>query len=254
MDFIKEIVMNLINQLSLEDLVKLQNNIVQNVTDCTSLEHAAQNYMSTLYETLNESIVLARLFLTIKFADLPNDCQEFVSKLADSSGVSDAINKDTLILSLLGTRGRKPEWNDRRKSTGHIGIPLASSVFVDKIPMISRLLKELGAGLEWIDSHDTQLVAKTVGSISGVFYVHDADTEVDYKKRFIIPAKDFIRENEVKSVIGVGGGYLGNPVFFTTIIFFREHIKKDVAQKFMLQANKFKTATMQLIEDGRLFN
>ena len=50
------------------------------------------------------------------------------------------------------------------KSKEHMGIPLISSAFVGAIPMISRLLKELGVPLDWIDSHDSEIIKKTVGS------------------------------------------------------------------------------------------
>ena len=119
--------------------------------------------------------------------------------------------------------------------------------------MMSRLLKQLGGGLDWIDSNDTELVLKTVGSLSGVFYVRDARTEVDQKGRTIIVAKEFVETYDVKTVFGVGGGYLGSSKLFTTIVFVREHLEKSLVERFMIQANKFKTATMNLVEEGKIF-
>jgi len=39
---------------------------------------------------------------------------------------------------------------------------------------------------------------KTFKSISGVFYVKDAETEVDNRGRKIIAAQDFVKEEKVK--------------------------------------------------------
>jgi hypothetical protein len=243
----------MISKLSIRDVIKLQNKIKGIADEYNSLADAAQQYMSILYDELKESIILTRLFITIPFKDLPKSNKEFVTALAHSSGASKQIKEETLVLSLLGSRGAKPEWNDRRRSKGHVGIPLASSDFIDKIPMMSRLLKQLGAGIDWIDETDTKIVVNTFKSISGVFYVKDAETEVDNKGRKIIAAQDFVKEEKVKTVFGIGGSYLKPPLFFTNIIFLREFIEKQMAEQFMIQASKFKIATTGLVLNGKIF-
>lgn len=245
--------MALISNLSLKELVDLNQKLTGQLAGCTALEDAAQEYMSILYEALSESIILARLFAAIPFEELPDPNKEFVRKLAQSTGISELIKERTLVLSLLGSKGAKPEWNDRRNSQGHIGIPLASSDFIDRIPMMSRLLKQLGGGIDWIDANDTELVAKTFKDSSGVFFVRDASTEEDSKGRKIIAAQDFVEEEKVKTVFGIGGCYLGTSLFFTNIVFVREFLDKDIVERFMLQANKFKTATLKLVNKGKIF-
>jgi hypothetical protein len=249
----KENVMTLISNVSLKELVDLNNNLVKRLEECTTLEDAAQEYMSILYETLSESIILARFFVAIPFGELPEPNKKFVSNLAQSADISDLIKEKTLILSLMGSRGKYPEWNDRRNSKGHIGIPLASSDFIDRIPMMSRLLKQLGVGIDWIDTDDTELVLKTFRNLNGVFFVRDASTETDNSGRMIITAQDFVQEENVKTVFGIGGCYLGTSLFFTTIIFVSEFLDKDKVERFMLQANKFKTATLRLVNTGKIF-
>lgn len=245
--------MNLISELSLEDFVCLQDRIAGQVKTCTSLEDAAQNYMSILYEEFFNSIVLARIFVSIPFEDLPVPNKEFVMNLARTADISELIDDRTLVLSLLGTRGANPDWNDRRKSQGHVGIPLASSDFIDKIPMMSRLLKQLGAGIDWIDSNDTNIVTKTFTAMSGVFHVRDARSEVDHHGRKIIAAQDFVEAESIKTVFGIGGGYLGTSIFFTSIIFAREFLDRDIVERFMLQANYFKTSTFGIVHEGKIF-
>jgi hypothetical protein len=119
--------------------------------------------------------------------------------------------------------------------------------------MMSRLLYQLGAGIDWIDENDTKIVTDIFKNINGVFYVKDAETEVDLKGRKIIAAQDFVKEKKVKTVFGIGGCYVKTPLFFTTIIFLREFIEKEMAEQFMLQASKFKIATMGLVVNGRIF-
>ncbi|MBN1472891.1 MAG: hypothetical protein JW925_14040 [Syntrophaceae bacterium] len=243
-----------LSEVKLEDLKQFQDRLVEKVQALDCLEKAAQTYTHILYETFRESIVLARFFATIPYSELPEENQAFVTNLAQSAGIHNLIQPKTLVLSLLGTSGDRNEWNDRRLSKGHVGIPLASVDFIDAIPMMSRLLKQLGLGLDWINSNDTALVLKTVGNLSGVFYVHNARTEEDNQGRLIIAAQDFVQAENVETVFGIGGGYLGSSMFFTTIIFVREPIDRQNIERFLLQSNKFKTATMQLVSRNQIFD
>ncbi len=210
--------MAMISRISSEALIDLQTRISKEVTSSTTLEEAAQIYMSILYEEVSDSIVLARLFSTIPFVDLPEPNKEFVLNLARSKGILELIKDQTNILSLLGTRGERSQWDDRCNSQGHIGIPLASSDFIERVPMVSRLLKELGAEVDWIGSDDTELVAMTIENISGIFHVYDAKTEVDNKGRKIIAAQDFVDEYEVKTVFGIGGCYQGTLIKYHLVL------------------------------------
>jgi hypothetical protein len=78
-------------------------------------------------------------------------------------GATSALTGTTPVLSLVGTQGQEADWNDNRKSKQHRGVPLISAEFVDGIPMIARLLRELGVPLDWIDSHDARRLVTTIG-------------------------------------------------------------------------------------------
>jgi len=217
------------------------------------LETAAQRLTDILYEAFSDSIVLVRMFATVPFGQLPEFNQVFVKKLATTNGISHLVNQDMLVLSLLGTRGSNPMWNDRRRSQGHVGIPLASATFIDKIPMMSRLLKDLGLNLDWIDSHDTDIVMKTIGSMSGIFYVRDAKQAVDTQGRKIIAAQDFVAAQSIKTVFGLGGGYATSKTFLTVIVFCRETVDKTQAALFSPIVGLFKSNTIPIASSGAIF-
>lgn len=224
----------------------LQDTITTAVQVSSTLEKASQAYTRVIYDAFKESIVLVRQFATVPYQGLPLEVHAFVDPLVGEKGLKQALRNETLVLSLLGTSGVKPEWNRRSQSRGHLGIPLLSAQFIDAIPMMSRLLKELGLGLDWIDQHDADVVVKTMGSMSGVFFVKDAASEVDHSGRKIIAAQDFVKTHGVKSVFGCGGAYLGTHTFAVTIIFLRETIEKHKAEQFAASVANFKTQTMGL--------
>src|SRR5262245_7688192 len=130
-------------------ITQLWTSVERRIKLATSLEEAAQALAAALYTQFAESTILARVFITVPFAALPPLTQAFVRALP---GAAAALTEATPVLSLVGTQGQKPEWNDRRKSKQHRAIPLISVEFVDGIPMIARLLRELGVPLDWIES------------------------------------------------------------------------------------------------------
>lgn len=99
--------MTMISKLSFQEVIELHNKIKQLEGRYATLTDAAQQYMSILYDDLKESIILTRLFATIPFQDLPKLNREFVIKLSREHGVANEIKEDTLVLSLLGSRGVK---------------------------------------------------------------------------------------------------------------------------------------------------
>lgn len=242
-----------ISEASLTHLKEEQARIGAAISSIGSHEAAAQKFTSMLYEGFRESIVLVRSFLSIRYENLPEDVRGFVDTLAAAKGVANQVDGATLVLTLLGTSGAKPEWNDRRRSAGHVGIPLVSAAFIDAIPMMSRLLKQLGLGLEWIDSRDSDLVMRTTGRMSGTFFVPDATTEVDHQGRNIIAAQDFVSAEGVETVFGFGGGYLGTDNFCVTIIFLREAIDKTKAEQFAGMMAFFKADTVDVVKAKKLF-
>ena len=212
-------------------------------------EEAAQQLAAQIYEQFSESVVIARVFLTVPFDRLPPPNKEFVKKLMQSDGPPGG----TPVLSLIGTAGQEANWNDRRKSEGHVGIPLVSADFVGKIPMISRLLKELGVPIEWIDSHDAQTIVKTLGQSTGVFFVEDAGEATDARGRKIIAAQDFVSKFGVKTVFGTGGSYAGGEIA-VIVVFCRDTLPKSSAENFLELKNLFQSKTAESVKAGKVFS
>jgi hypothetical protein len=235
-----------ISKFSPMQVLEFQKLLQRDLDDVHTLEEAAQVFVETIYHNFKESIVLLRLFVTIPAAELPEKIYAFAENMAESAN-SD-INRNPYILTLFGTVGVNPRWNDRTNSQEHQGIPLATPDFVTSIPMMSALLEQMGFDLGWIRG-DPEIVAKKMGKLAGTFYVAEAGTAKDSKNRPIIPARDFISKYEVHTVFGVGGGFITSDKFLTTIFFLREYIDKETAVLFQGLANVFKLKTQKFIQD-----
>jgi hypothetical protein len=155
-------------------------------------------------------------------------------------------------LSLVGTQAQKADWNDPRKSKQHGAIPLISAEFVDGIPMIARLLREVGVPLDWIDSHDTRRLVTTIGNTVGLFFVEDAVRAMDDRGRKVIPAVDFVFAYDVKSVFGTGGAYAGGQML-VVVIFCRDRLARATAESFLPLVDLFRSKTESLIALAKVF-
>ncbi|MBI2957107.1 MAG: hypothetical protein HYY26_07340 [Acidobacteria bacterium] len=235
-----------------DTLMKLWARVEPQVQKARAMEEAAQALAAAVHTEFAESVVLARVFLTVPYLALLGTVEQFVRRLAESAGVAGELKATTPVLSLLGTHGEEAEWNDRRRSKEHMGIPLVSSAFVDTIPMIARLLKELGVPLGWVDSQDSDIIERTMGRAAGLFFVEDAAEATDHQGRKIIAAQDFVSAYKVKSVFGTGGAYTGGQIV-VLVVFCRERLERRLAERFLGLAELFKDRTKSLVAMSRLF-
>lgn len=218
--------------------------------DC--LEEAAQAIVEALYRSFEESLVLGRVFVTVPFSALPAANREAVQELVRVRAAGEELRPGTPILSLIGTRGENPDWNDRRNSRDHVGIPLISSAFVESIPMISRLLKELGVPLTWADSPQAEAVVRSMSGCVGLFFVEDAATATNSSGQPIITARDFVERYQVRTVFGTGGVYATGQIF-AIILFCRHNVPRQVAEHFLLLSVSFNHATSPLAGQAKIF-
>ncbi|MEJ2082019.1 MAG: hypothetical protein P8Y94_07560 [Acidobacteriota bacterium] len=176
------------------------------VTSAQYLEDVAGIMVSEIYERFQASLVMTRAFLTVPFQSLPARQKEFARELARSVALESLLKPATPVLSLVGTRGCVEDWNHVRRSHRHLALPLLSESFVGAIPMMSRLLKELGLPLTWDQGPGEVLTGQTLGSEVGFFHIEDATVAEDELGRKIITAQEFVADYDVRSVFAVGGG------------------------------------------------
>ncbi len=241
-----------IQQATSATITQLWAKVEPSVKQSQRLEAAAQAMAEALHTQFEESVVLARVYLTSPFDALPQTNKDFVQKLVESAGAADDLKAATPVLSLIGTHGQEADWCDRRNSKGHVGIPLISSAFVGAIPMISRMLGEFGVPMGFLDSHDTGIIIENIGSTAGLFFVEDAAEAIDSEGRKIIAMQDFVADYSVKSVFGIGGAY-DDGQLLVVVVFCRDAFSRITAEHFLTLVNFFKSQTNALVSGQRIF-
>lgn len=213
---------------------------------------AAQAFTRVLSEELGESAVLFRLFVTVPFGALAERERTFALGLARARQFEDALDDETPVVCLLGSSGKLAKWNDRHQSRAHLAIPLTETSFIQTIPMIARLMSDMDTGLDWLEKQKSRIVVKSFGKMARLLYVENAATAVTADGFKLIPDQEFVKEHGVKTVLGIGGAYLGGS-FVCALLFTNEVIPRRTVEKFMPLINSFKIATMKLVSERRFF-
>jgi hypothetical protein len=236
-----------------DDYEKLQSEI-QRVADCTCAQEAAQKFVDAVYESFSPSLVLLRLFMTVRYDELPEEDRRFVDGRGRATNTSHLILDATPIFTLLGTSGNRPEWHDRRASAHFRCIPLASTAFVFSLSMLSRQFESVGLDLSLIDDWEAKVTSiGRADRFRGMLYIGDAGIDRDSQGRMIVPKQDFVAVSGVKTTFGFGSGYAGHPTLVTLFAFTNEYIEPAVARPMTTLLDHYMNASEKLIKQGTVF-
>ncbi len=166
------------------------------------------------------AFALVRMFQTTRFADL----DEGQRRLAMQAAGETELNDDTHCLTLQGTVGLEPAWNDCGRSIGHQAIPLVNAEAVNGLPMIAQLIRQLGFDVGGILQGKSDLIMDATDA--KVFHVSDA-----LGSPFIPAQNEFVVPYGIKSVIGFGD-ILPSGDLFAVICFARVPVSEQTATLF----------------------
>lgn len=204
----------------------------------SSSQDVAQRFVSYLYRQLGndqtgrQDCALVRCFLTRPYRELDPQSQDCARRaLACGPG-----SLDMKCLTLFGTAGERPEWNDRHRSRRYRSIPLADKQILSQFPMVSQLLQQLGVDLTSKTQHQSDQPVDWTERTLDVFHVAEA------KGSLLVPAQEeFVIPFGIESVLGFGG-ILPSEEFFTVILFSKQKVSCETAELFKPLAQSMKLA------------
>jgi len=245
--------MKLLSEANADDF-KILLGKVQAFSKFETAEEAAQQFIGVLFDYFSASLVLLRLFTTMRYDELPEEDRRFVDGRGRDTNTSHLIHAATPIFTLLGTCGNRPEWSDRRASAHFRCIPLASTAFVSSLSMLSRQFESVGLDLSLVDEWETKVTSTgRADRFRGMLYVGDAGIDRDSQGRMIVPKQDFVAASGVKSTFGFGSGYKGYPALVTLFVFANESIESSVLLPVTNLLEAYISSTETLVGQGRYF-
>jgi hypothetical protein len=225
-----------LSTFDLGDMLKCSPRLRETSIAAPTLEASAQRVCRFLFDELRDSerqrqCALVRCYKTQAFESHDQDLKAFALGLM-GDGYADPGMK---CLTLMATVGQMAAWNSTLLSRGHRAIPLPSPEIVEKAPMISQLIKELGLELSNVLQPSPEVVRELAGKRHGVFYVPDA-----FGSPYIPAQEDFVHRFGIKSVVGFGG-MLPSGDLFAVILFATVSVTPQSADRFKTLALDVKT-------------
>jgi len=229
-------------------MLKCSLSLREAVAGAATLETSAHRLCRFLYDELHapdvpRACALVRCYKTHSFGALDPELQGF-ARGALGTGVALPTMK---CLTLMATIGQSASWNNRHLSRGHRAIPLPSPEIVEKAPMISQLIKELGVELSVVLQPSSEVVKELAGKRHGVFHVENA-----LGSPYIPAQQEFVVRYGIQSVLGFGG-LLVNGDLFAVILFSTVHVSPASADRFRTLAIDVKSAFSRF-SDANVFN
>lgn len=237
------------SRFALSDMIECGTVLRKLGTTCQNMEEVATSIVRFIHssfidpESGRPACALVRYFKTHPYAELGAELEKFADHaLGGKSAVS-----TTRCLTLLATAGDLPEWNDRRRSSGHRAIPLASEKMVEQAPMIARLIQQFGLDISTVITPERAPLMVLEQKTYNVFHVQDA------RGSPYVPAQeDFVVPHKIKSVLGFGGLF-PNGDLFAVILFSKVSIPKETADMFSTLALGVKLAVLPFVR-GPIFS
>ena len=216
-------------------MVRLVAALRESSVGCASARDYAQQVCDLLHRSFvghdgARQTALVRLYTTTQVCELPE---------ADRPDLPD-LPDETTCLTLLGTAGTQPDWNDRSRSVGHKVIPLLDPCQVAQLPMIAGLLEQLGVDVAALTGSSDQVMLPVTDERCRIFFVADAVESP------LIPAQDFVREHGIVSAVGFGGPLVGGDVF-AVVLFSTVPITRTSAELFETVALSLGLAALDLV-------
>jgi two-component system NtrC family sensor kinase len=216
-----------LSNMTLGDMAQASAALRRLAGDATSMEAVSQRIATLLFDELrageasDPACALVRVYTTVRLGALPADLRQLAAAFMAPGEATPQVR----CLVLVGTAGVEPAWMSRHDSKGHRASPLPSVAALERLPMVSKLVADLGVDAGTLVTGTPSPSAEAMGRTFNVFHVAEAHGSSH------IPAQDFVRDYDVRSVLGCGG-LLPDGELFAVILFARVPIGRDTVDAF----------------------
>lgn len=232
---------------SISDMTECASELRKLGTGASSAQEVAQQIASYLYRQFGNDqtgwrdCALIRCYLTRAYRELDPQSQDCARRALGCGPGS----LDMKCLTLFGTAGERPEWNERVRSRDYRSIDsIGLQTGRLPIPIVPQLRQQLGLGLTSKTPHESDRIVDWAERTLDVFHVAEA------KGSHFLPAQEgFVIPFGIESVLGFGG-VLPSKELFTVILFSKQKISREMAELFKPLALSVKLALFPFDQSG----
>ncbi len=212
----------------LQDMALCSTTIRRLGEGAASIEETAGRITRFLYTNLttgpdeDPACVLVRAFKTHPYSRLTPELQALV----DAKLGGPPASPDMKCLTLLGSTGAVPGWNNPALSSRFRVIPLAGPDALKRLPMFAQLFTQFHIDLPHLQETPTSLLLNKHSTAFNTFHVPQA-----INSPYVPGQQDFVVPFGVQSVFGCGG-LLSTGDMFALILFSKIAVSKEIADLF----------------------
>jgi hypothetical protein len=226
-----------LTQFSLRDMTECGSALRKLGSGASCMEEVAGLVVRYLQAHLGISTgepacALVRFFTTQPFDELNADRQAVATTVLGLRP-----NPRTKCVTLIGSAGIEPHWNDTSLSRRYKAVPLVSEQFVQQFPMFTQLFTQLGLVLTEMLA-ESNILADRSETTYNVFHVQTA-----LGSPYVPVQEEFVVKYGIQSVLGFGG-VLPSGEVYAVILFATVSIPAETAELFRTLALCVKLAVL----------
>ncbi len=233
--------------------VVLRRELDQACGKTRSLADFAQAASAAVHARAEGQIGLLRCFVVSRLSEQTAGNQAFAREWMRRQDQPTTLLQTTPTLALIGSAGTDPGWNDRKRSVGHLAIPLVSSRLIARVPMVASLFEQLGVGVDWLNEPTPGMIREVGQRAERQFYVADI-TKLLANRRDIRPVGGKrVLHSQLVCGFGAASSYMTQDAFLIVVGFANRALDPRAATLATMLARYIRAGTYRMVDAGRWF-
>jgi hypothetical protein len=198
-------------------------------------------------------IGLLRVFVVTRFGDQSSGNQAFAREWMRRQDQPTTLLPGTPTLALIGSAGSDPDWNDRKRSVGHLAIPLVTSRLIARVPLVAALFEQLGVGLDWLHEVTPGKIREIGQQAERHFFVADISRQLAGRREGKAIGGKRVLHSQLRCGFGSASPYMTQDAFLIVVGFATQVLDPRAASLATMLVRYIRAGTYRMVDAGRWF-
>ncbi|MFV8753378.1 hypothetical protein ACNOYE_22745 [Nannocystaceae bacterium ST9] len=213
----------------------------------------AQAACTAVHERAGGQVGLLRCFVVSRLSEQPAGNQAFAREWMRRQDQPTTLLPTTPTLALIGTAGTDPGWNDRKRSVGHLAIPMVSSRLIARVPLVASLFEQLGVGLDWLHDAGPGKIREVGQRAERQFFAPDVARLLSGRRDAKAVGGKRVLHSQLRCGFGAASPYMTQDAFLIVVGFAERALDPRSATLATMLARYVRAGTYRMVDAGRWF-
>lgn len=218
------------------------------------LADLAQAACTAVHERAEGRVGLLRCFLVSRLSEQPAGNQAVAREWMRRQDQPTTLLPNTPTLALIGSAGADPGWNDRKRSVGHLAIPLVSSRLIARVPLVASLFEQLDVGLDWLHEPAPGVIREVGQRAERQFFVPDIAKLLTGRREAKAVGGKRVLQSQLRCGFGAASSYMTQDAFLIVVGFAERALDPRAANLATMVARYIRAGTYRMVDAGRWFS